>query len=92
MKEWWKKHKPDLPAMTAQQIRKIEDITGKIPLFLKFLLESDLKNVEGVLEHLNQKLNSIIQRPMTEFSDNLQSKDNLYIWDRYVYFSLICNQ
>ncbi|CAI2197808.1 826_t:CDS:2, partial [Funneliformis geosporum] len=71
MKEWWSKHNPDLPAMDKQQIEQIEDITGKIPLFLKFLLESDHKNFTDALEHLNQKLNSIIQLPMIEFSDNL---------------------
>ncbi|CAB4398527.1 unnamed protein product [Rhizophagus irregularis] len=47
MKEWWNSHNPDLPAMDGQQIRQIEDITGKIPLFLNFLLESGHKNFEG---------------------------------------------
>ena len=56
MTEWWNKHNPDLPAMNKQQIGQIEDITGKIPLFLKFLLESNHKNFKGALEHLNQKI------------------------------------
>ncbi len=60
MKEWWSKYNPNLPAMDKQQIEQIEDITGKIPLFLKFFLESDHKNFTDALEYLNQKLNSII--------------------------------
>ncbi|CAB5310535.1 unnamed protein product [Rhizophagus irregularis] len=84
MKEWWNSHNPDLPAMDGQQIRQIEDITGKIPLFLNFLLESGHKNFEGALEHLNQKLNSIIQRPMTKFSEYILSKGNNHNWELHV--------
>jgi hypothetical protein len=92
MKKWWNKYNPDLPAMNEHQKGQIKDITRKIPLFLKYLLESDHKNFEDILKHFNKTLNLIIQRPITEFSDNLQSKNNQHIWDWCVYFSLIHNQ
>ena len=82
MKEWWNKHNPDLPAMNKQHIEQIEDITGKIPLFLKFLLKEDHENVEGALEYLNQRLNSVVQMKMITFSENIASKENTTIWNR----------
>jgi hypothetical protein len=91
MEEWWNKNDPNLPEMDKQQIEQIEDITGKIPLFLKFLLKSGHKNFKDALEHLNQKLNSIIKFPVTEFSEHILSKGNQHNWDLYVFFSLICD-
>ncbi|CAG8715084.1 6092_t:CDS:2, partial [Racocetra fulgida] len=46
MEEWWKRHNSVLPAMDNLQKDQIEDITGKIPLFLNVLLESESKNFE----------------------------------------------
>jgi hypothetical protein len=92
MEEWWNKNDPNLPEMDEQQIEQIEDITGKIPLFLKFLLESGRKNFKDALEHLNQKLNSIIQIPVTKFSEHILSEGNKHNWDLYVFFSLICDR
>src|SRR2546429_9724299 len=90
MKEWWNSHNPDLPAMDEQQKKQTEDITGKIPLFLKFLLESDHKDFKHALNYLNEKLMSIIQKPMTLYSENLLSKNNNHIWDRKIYIFLVC--
>jgi len=81
MKEWWNKHNPDLPAMDKQQIGQIEDITGKIPLFLRFLLESSHENSEDTLKYISQKLESIIQKPMTLYSEILRSNSQ-NTWDR----------
>ncbi|CAG8829011.1 2013_t:CDS:2, partial [Dentiscutata erythropus] len=44
MGEWWKKHNSVLLTMSKWQKDQIEDITGKIPLFLNVLLESSHKN------------------------------------------------
>ncbi|CAB5378578.1 unnamed protein product [Rhizophagus irregularis] len=81
MKEWWNKHNSDLPAMDEQQIRQIEDITGKIPLFLKFLLESDHKNFKDAWEYLDQQLTSKIKEPMMNFSDIISSSNR---WELHV--------
>ncbi|PKK57888.1 hypothetical protein RhiirC2_763739, partial [Rhizophagus irregularis] len=80
MKEWWNKHNSDLPAMDEQQIRQIEDITGKIPLFLKFLLESDHKNFKDAWEYLDQQLTSKIKEPMMNFSDIISSSNRWELW------------
>ena len=85
MKEWWNKHNSDLPAMDEQQIRQIEDISGKIPLFLKFLLESDHKNFKDAWEYLDQQLTSKIKEPMMNFSDIISSSNR---WELYVF--LVC--
>ncbi|CAG8643231.1 4952_t:CDS:2 [Ambispora gerdemannii] len=71
MEEWWKEHNSVLPTMNDEQKKQIEDITGKIPLFLSILLESGCKNFKNVLDHLNQQLTSKIQEPMTNFSDTI---------------------
>ncbi|CAB4480718.1 unnamed protein product [Rhizophagus irregularis] len=81
MKEWWNKHNSDLPAMDEQQIRQIEDISGKIPLFLKFLLESDHKNFKDAWEYLDQQLTSKIKEPMMNFSDIISSSNR---WELHV--------
>lgn len=78
MEEWWKKY--SLPAMNDQEKEQIKDITGKIPLFLNFLLEYSLENFEGAFAYLKQKLESIIQIPMTQYSENLLG--NKHTWDR----------
>ncbi|CAG8559834.1 42296_t:CDS:2 [Gigaspora margarita] len=71
MEEWWKKHNSVLPTMDNWQKDQIEDITGKIPLFLNVLLESDRKNFEDALGYLDQQLIPKIKEPMTNFSDNI---------------------
>ncbi|CAB5179533.1 unnamed protein product [Rhizophagus irregularis] len=80
MEEWWKKY--SLPAMNDREKEQIKDITGKIPLFLNFLLEYSLENFEGAFAYLKQKLESIIQIPMTQYSENLLG--NKHTWDRHV--------
>ncbi|EXX67380.1 uncharacterized protein OCT59_004648 [Rhizophagus irregularis] len=80
MEEWWKKY--SLPAMNDQEKEQIKDITGKIPLFLNFLLEYSHENFEGAFAYLKQKLKSIIQKPMIEYSENLLG--NKHTWDRHV--------
>ncbi|KAF0541712.1 hypothetical protein F8M41_005199 [Gigaspora margarita] len=74
MEEWWKKHNSDLPAMGNWQKDQIENITGKIPLFLNVLLESGRKNFEDALGYLDQQLMPKIKEPMTNFSDNIPER------------------
>ncbi|PKK59642.1 hypothetical protein RhiirC2_820485 [Rhizophagus irregularis] len=81
MKEWWNSHNPDLPEMDEQQKKQTEDITGRIPLFLKFLLESNHENFEDALEYLNQQLTLKIKYPLTSFS-NIISESNR--WEFHV--------
>ncbi|RGB23542.1 hypothetical protein C1646_748171 [Rhizophagus diaphanus] len=69
MEEWWKKY--SLPAMNDQEKERIKDIT-----------EYSHENFEGAFAYLKQKLKSIIQKPMTEYSENLLG--NKHIWDRHV--------
>ncbi|CAG8834424.1 11663_t:CDS:2, partial [Gigaspora margarita] len=71
MEEWWKKHNSVLPTMNNWQKDQIEDITGRIPLFLNVLLESGRKNFEEALGYLDQQLMPKIKEPMTNFSDNI---------------------
>jgi hypothetical protein len=78
MKEWWNKYNTGLPKMNKEQKVQIEDITGKIPLFLNFLLEEHHKNVECLLEYLDKRLKSRIGEPMIKFSDAILGGDR---WD-----------
>ncbi|CAG8604266.1 4926_t:CDS:2, partial [Dentiscutata heterogama] len=64
-------HNSDLPTMNNWQKGQIEDITGKIPLFLNGLLEFGRKNFEEALGYLDQQLIPKIKEPMTNFSDNI---------------------
>ncbi|CAG8699468.1 3244_t:CDS:2, partial [Acaulospora morrowiae] len=83
MEEWWKKHNSVLPTMNNQQKDRIEDITGNIPLFLNVLLESDCKDFEDALGYLDQQLTSMIQEPMTSFSEKIYKLDNKH-WDFHI--------
>lgn len=84
MEEWWKKHDSDLPTMNNLQKNQVEDITGKIPLFLNALLESvefGCKNFEEAWSYLNNHLKSKIKEPMTNFSNNIpKEKQDLYVF------------
>jgi hypothetical protein len=87
MEEWWKKHGSYLPVMDNLQKNQIEDITGKIPLFLNVLLESvefGCKNFEEAWGFLNNHLESKIKEPMTNFSKNIPKEKQ----DLYVFFGL----
>ena len=72
-------------AMDEQQKKQIEDITGKIPLFLSILMESSHVNYEGALEYLNQQLTLNIKEPMMNFSDIISESKR---WELYVF--LVC--
>ena len=85
MKEWWNRHN-FLPAMDEQQKKQIEDITGKIPLFLSILTESSHVNYECALEYLNQQLISKIKEPMMNLSDIISKSER---WELYVF--LVCS-
>ncbi|RIB06860.1 hypothetical protein C2G38_2046468 [Gigaspora rosea] len=74
MEEWWKRHNSVLPTMDNWQKDQIEDITGKIPLFLNVLLESGRKNFEDALSYLDQQLLPKIEEPMTNFSNNIPER------------------
>lgn len=81
MEEWWKKHNSVLPTMNNRQKDQIEDITGRIPLFLNVLLESGRKNFEEALGYLDQQLMPKIKEPMTNFSDNIpEGRQELYVF------------
>ncbi|CAG8606212.1 6144_t:CDS:2, partial [Diversispora eburnea] len=75
MGEWWKKHNSVLLTMSKWQKDQIEDITGKIPLFLNVLLESSHKNFVEASCYLNNQLISKIKEPMTNFSKKVVDQE-----------------
>src|ERR1041384_6841726 len=85
MKDWWEHHYYIFQNMNDSQKEEIEDITGKIPLFLNILLKymkSGSKSFEEASKHLNQELLLKVQEPIITFSESVWS-------DRYAFFVIL---
>jgi hypothetical protein len=70
------------------QMKEIEDITGSVPLFIRYLVESDNDNetFDFRKNRLIEKLNWKIQTNLSDFSlEKLQSESE-YDRNRYVLY------
>ena len=72
MLEWWERHGHILKNHEERkhQMKEIEDITGSVPLFLRYFVESDNDNetFDFRKNRLIEKLNWKIQTNLSDFS------------------------
>jgi len=88
MEQWWIHHQEKIPIFDEGDKDRVEDLTGRIPLFLRPLLQ--LKRVpfrETEKEFWGHKDLSDVALRVQDFANNLKRKENLG-YNEWVYSCL----